>query len=1179
MTTKRDAMNAALEQGNADAAAGIGQSDQPFVHLHVHSAYSLLEGALPLGKLIDLASADKQPALAVTDTSNLFGALEYSEKGSKAGLQPIIGCTLEVDLDAPVTGKEQAFAGGRGSSQEAMRALPVMVFLASNETGYANLTKLVSAAYLDGETTARTHVTLEQLGQYSEGIITLTGGPSGPLNLALQQGQKESAETRLAALHSVFGDRLYIELQRHEGWNRAIEDSLVGLAYDHNIPLVATNEVYFPRREDYAAHDALICIAEGRMVIEEDRRRLTRDHYLKSSIEMRNLFADLPEAIDNTLEIARRCAFKVPMCDPILPFFTGGAGKDPLQAEADELRRQAVDGLARRLEITPLAEGHSREDYEKRLQFELSVIEKMKYPGYFLIVADFIQWAKGQGIPVGPGRGSGAGSVVAWALTITDLDPLRFALLFERFLNPERISMPDFDIDFCQDRRDEVIRYVQEKYGRSQVAQIITFGTLQARAVLRDVGRVLQMPYGQVDKLCKMVPNNPANPTTLAEAVQSEPGLVTARDEDPDVARLIDISLKLEGLYRHASTHAAGIVIGDRELDKLVPLYRDPRSDMPVTQFNMKWVEQAGLVKFDFLGLKTLTVIRTAQQYLEKRGVEIDIEGLALDDEETFKMLQRGETVGVFQLESMGMRKALIGMKPDQFEDIIALVALYRPGPMENIPVYNDRKHGLEQPDFYHEKIEPVLKETHGVIIYQEQVMQIAQILSGYSLGEADMLRRAMGKKIRSEMEVQRKRFVDGATDGGLAAGQANNIFDVLAKFADYGFNKSHAAAYALVSYQTAFLKANYPVEFLAALMTLDMGNTDKLHDFYRDAKRAEIEVVAPSVNTSETTFAVRDGKIFYALAAIKGVGAQAVSHLVDIRNQGGPFKSVTDFFSRVDPKQMNRKMLESLIHAGAFDAFEHPREQLIGGLDRLIGHASRVADNSAIGMTDMFGGDTGETQVQLPLAETWMPAEKLFREYQAVGFYLSAHPLDEYAETLKKMRVQSWADFQISVRSGATAGRLAGTVTGKQIRKTRKGDRMGILQVSDPTGQYEAVVFSDGLAQFEGLLEAGQSLILLVGAEDKPEGISVRLQSVTALETEASKIQQHLRIFLRDDKPLSGIPKLVNKSGEASVSVVVLQGQGEREVEIGLPGKRMVSPQVAGAIKAMPGVVDVELV
>ncbi len=1160
------------------AAKPLAKADRPFVHLHAHSALSLLEGAIPLKKLIGLAVENEQPALAVTDTSNLFGGLEFSQYAVDAGVQPIIGCTLEVSFDDSEETEDQALSN-RASTQKAMQAMPVMVFLAANESGYENLIKLVSLAYLEGAKESRAHVTISQLREFGAGVIALTGGPSGPIDQPLKQRQAALAEGRLRTLQAMFGDRLYVELQRHSGFSRAVEQSLVDFAYELSVPLVATNEVYFAKREDYKAHDTLICIAEGRTLGEDDRRSLTPDHYFKSAAEMDALFKDIPEALDNTVEIARRCAFSVPKREPILPFFTDGAGDDPLGAEADELRRQAEEGLERRLAENPLAEGHCREDYYKRLEFELRVIESMKFPGYFLIVADFIKWAKAQNIPVGPGRGSGAGSLVAWSLTITDLDPMRFSLLFERFLNPERISMPDFDIDFCQDRRDEVIRYVQEKYGRDQVAQIITFGTLQARAVLRDVGRVMQMPYGQVDRLCKMVPNNPANPTTLAEAVESETGLIDARREEEEVDRLISVSLKLEGLYRHASTHAAGIVIGDRPLDRLVPLYRDPRSDMPVTQFNMKWVEQAGLVKFDFLGLKTLTVIRKAQEYLKLRGIDVDVDHLPLDDIKTFEMLQRGETVGVFQLESAGMRKALIGMKPDQFEDIIALVALYRPGPMENIPTYNARKHGEEEPDFYHEKIEPVLKETQGVIIYQEQVMEIAQILSGYTLGEADMLRRAMGKKIRSEMEIQRKRFVDGAVERDLTADRANYIFDVLAKFADYGFNKSHAAAYALVSYQTAWLKANHPVKFLAALMTLDMGNTDKLHDFYREGRRAKIEIVAPSVNSSDVEFAVRDGKIHYALAAIKGVGAQAMAHIVEVRERDGPFENLTNFFSRVDAKQINRKMVENLIHAGAFDHFGHPREQMIGGIDRLIGHANRVAENTSIGMTDMFGGDTGETQIQLAPVQAWLPAEKLFAEFKAIGFYFSAHPLDEYRDTLEKMRVDMWEDFENSIKKGATGGRIAGTVTSVQTRRTRTGNRMGIINLSDPTAQYEAVLFAETLEQSRPLLETGSAVVLTVDAENRPEGISARVNNVKSLEDEASRVERHLNIFLRDEAPLATIPGLVSKRGEGSISFIVLQGDGEREVEIGLPGKRLVSPQIASAIKGVPGVVDVELV
>ena len=848
-------------------------ADPGFVHLHVHSAYSLLEGALPIGKLADLAKADKQPALALTDTDNMFGALEFSEKMAASGIQPIIGCTLAVDFADEARDPR---ANGR------TRPLPRIVLLAAREAGYRSLMRLCSRAFLETAPQEKPHLNLAWLEADSDGLIALTGGPAGPLDAAFAAGQAELAAARCAALSRIYGDRLYVELQRHgTAAERAVEPALVGLAYANGIPLVATNEPFFAKREDYEAHDALICIAEGRMVAETDRRQLTAEHYFKSRAEMAALFADLPEALASTVEIAERCAFRPRTHDPILPRFSVG---DRNVDEAAELRTRAEAGLERRIAAHGLAPNRTVEEYRERLAFELKVIEGMKYPGYFLIVSDFIQWAKEQGIPVGPGRGSGAGSLVSYALTITDLDPLRFGLLFERFLNPERVSMPDFDVDFCQDRRDEVLRYVQGRYGREQVAQIITFGTLQARGVLRDVGRVLEMPYGHVDKLCKLVPQNPAAPVTLAKAIEGEPRLQAERDSDPRVKRAFDISLKLEGLYRHASTHAAGIVIGDRPLAELVPMYRDPKSDMPVTQFSMKWVEAAGLVKFDFLGLKTLTVLDTAVKLLKQRGIELDLSAIPLDDQKTYEQLARAEAVGIFQLESQGMRRALLDMRPDRFEDIIALVALYRPGPMANIPTYCVRKHGLEKPEYIHPKLEPVLRETFGVIVYQEQVMQAAQILAGYTLGQADLLRRAMGKKIRKEMQEQRKHFVLGATERGMDRTQADAIFDLLERFAEYGFNKSHAAAYALVAYQTAFMKANYPVEFLAASMALEMNNTDKLAEFRAEAVRLGIKVEPPCVNRSGVAFDVDGNTIHYALAALRGVGAQAVESIVAAR-------------------------------------------------------------------------------------------------------------------------------------------------------------------------------------------------------------------------------------------------------------------------------------------------------
>jgi DNA polymerase-3 subunit alpha len=1162
-----------------EAAVKAARPEAPartFIHLRVHSAYSLLEGALQLGAIVGHAVKDEAPAIAVTDTNNLFGALEFAQKAVKDGIQPIIGC--QIDL---------AFSGEATDGQRDRRRLgpdmsPV-VLIAASEAGYANLVRLISKVYLETPPGEPVHLTSAMLEGRCDGLICLTGGPRGPIGSALKADRRDLAEQRLFFLKGLFGDRLYVELERVAGYDRMVEKSTVDLAYTHDLPLVATNEAFFSKREDYEAHDALIAIAEGSVVAADNRRRLSPDNFLRSQADMARLFSDLPEAIDNTVEIAMRCSYYPKNRSPILPRFTGAdaADKDAAEkAEAAELARQAREGLEKRLAAHGPTPGYTVEQYRERLEFELGIIEKMKFPGYFLIVADFIKWAKSQGIPVGPGRGSGAGSLVAYSTTITDIDPLRFSLLFERFLNPDRVSMPDFDIDFCQDRREEVIRYVQQKYGRDQVGQIITFGTLQARAVLRDVGRVLQMPYGQVDKLSKMVPQNPANPVKLADAIANEPRFAEEAEKEPIVQTLLDTAQKLEGLYRHASTHAAGIVIGDRPLSELVPMYRDPRSDMPVTQFNMKYVEQAGLVKFDFLGLKTLTVLETAVKLIRRRGVDIDLATIPLDDKDTYAMLSRGEVVGVFQVESAGMRKALIGMRPDCIEDIIALVALYRPGPMENIPTYNARKHGEEEMASIHPKIDHLVKETQGVIVYQEQVMQIAQQLSGYSLGEADLLRRAMGKKIRAEMDKQRERFVSGAVERGVSKPQADFIFDLLAKFADYGFNKSHAAAYAVVSYQTAYLKAHYPVEFLAASMTLDMSNTDKLADFRQDAMRLGIEVVAPSVMSSFRPFEVGENKIFYSLAALKGVGDAAVEHIVEMRGEK-PFKNLADFCERVDPKIVGKRVFESLIMAGALDCFGHDRAQMMAGVERMMGLASLAQQNAISGQADIFGASLGSQSqaLNLPATDPWLAADRLHREFQVVGFYLSAHPLDEYKAALQKMRVQNWAEFSAAVKRGAAAGRLAGTVTTKQERKTRTGNKMGVVQFSDTTGQYEAVLFSEGLAQYRDMLEPGRSVVITVSAEDRPEGINLRIQTVQSLEDEASRIQKALRIFVRDAAPLGTLANQLSVKGEGQVSFVLIKDAGQGEVEIELPNRYRISPQVASAMRAVPGVVEVELV
>ena len=1143
-----------------------------FVHLRTHSAYSLSSGAIKIKELVRLCRAQAMPAVAITDTGNLFGALEFAIACTDSGIQPIIGIEIALAPDGAVRAPRSV----NGYAAEPDR----IVLLAQDETGYRNLIGLTSRAYLDGEAGAEPTVAPSELAGASNGLICLAGGAGGPIGRLIAEGQADAAELALRALKTVFPGRLYLELQRHglpeEGRSEA---GLVDLAYAHDVPLVATNNAYFPDRDFHEAHDALLCIAQGRVVADPDRRRLTPHHYFRSAAEMRALFADLPEACDNTLVIAQRCAFIPRFRKPILPAF-GAAGTD----EPASLREAARGGLAARLASPALASA-DHQPYRERLEFELETIIQMGFAGYFLIVADFIQWAKRENIPVGPGRGSGAGSVVAWALTITDLDPLRWGLLFERFLNPERVSMPDFDVDFCQDRRDEVIRYVQQKYGRDRVAQIITFGKLQARAVLRDVGRVLAMPYGQVDRLCKLVPNNPAHPVTLEQAITGEPLFQQQRDSDEAVARLIEIALRLEGLYRHASTHAAGVVIGDRPLAELVPLYRDPRSDMPVTQFNMKWVELAGLVKFDFLGLKTLTVLARCLELLKKRGVELDLAALPLDDRPSFDLLSHGDTVGVFQLEGAGMRDTLKKLRPDRFEDIIAVVSLYRPGPMENIPRYIAVKHGDEEPDYLHPLLEPLLKETFGIMIYQEQVMQIAQVLAGYSLGAADLLRRAMGKKIQSEMDAQRQQFVAGAIERGVEPPRAELIFDQMAKFAGYGFNKSHAAAYALVAYQTAYLKANHPVEFLAASMTLDLGNTDKLAHFRPELDRLAIKLLPPDINRSEVTFAVeqdaKTGKdaIRYALAAVKGVGAQAMHDLVAERHRNGPFKDLFDFAARLDTKSFNRRQFESLVKAGAFDCLDPNRAQSFAAAELLLRQASRAAEERESRQENLFAGiDRGlAARPSLPLVPDWPPVEKLQHEFDAIGFYLSAHPLDPYGRSLERAGILRCVDLPAALAANAsTRFRLAGIVIGRKERTSARGSRFAFVQFSDNSGAFEVTMFSEVLAQSRALLDSGQPLIVTVDVRREEDSLRLTAQKIEPVDGIVAHAAAGLRVFVAEAEALPRLKSLISREAGGRGRVTVVLDLPRSEVELALPGGFRINPGIRAAVKSLPGILDV---
>jgi DNA polymerase-3 subunit alpha len=1149
-----------------------------FIHLHVHSAYSLLEGALQLGKLLDLAKADKQPAIGIADTNNLFGALEFSEKAAGKGIQPLIGVELQVEFPAGERDGDRMQERGHVRWQ----GKSALVLLAANEGGFANLSSLVSRAYLEGDN-GKVAARYDWLTpETTAGLVCLSGGPEGAVDVLFGNGQDADAYQRLELCREAFGDRFYIELQRHGRAQEQLNEArLIDYAYRKGVPLVATNEPFFSAADDFEAHDALLAIAGGTVVAQSERRKLSDQHYFKTRAEMQALFSDLPEALDSTIEIAQRISYRPKKRNPVLPKFAAApdlSDAEAVAAEARALAEMARNGLEHRFKTAGIGAGRTETEYRERLGFELGIIERMKYPGYFLIVADFIQWAKAHDIPVGPGRGSGAGSLVAWATTITDLDPLRYNLLFERFLNPERVSMPDFDIDFCQDRREEVIRYVQQKYGHEQVAQIITFGTLQARAVLRDVGRVLQMPYGQVDRIAKLVPANPADPWTLERSLKEVPQLKAMTEEDEQVRDLVAISQKLEGLFRHASTHAAGIVIGDRPLQELAPLYRDPRSDMPVSQYNMKWSETAGLVKFDFLGLKTLTTIKRAVDMINRDGGSFRIEDIPLDDEKTYKLYQAGDTAGVFQVEGAGMRRALVDMKPDRFEDIIALVALYRPGPMDNIPLFNDRKHGREDVEYPHEALKTVLDETYGIIVYQEQVMQIAQILSGYSLGEADLLRRAMGKKIKAEMDAQRVRFQEGAIRFGLKPGLADTIFDLLAKFANYGFNKSHAATYALVSYQTAFLKAHYPHEFYAATMTLDMGNTDKLNEFRQDVKRHGIEIVPPCVNRSLAVFDTRDKTIFYAIGAVKGVGQAVADHIVAARG-ARPFADLGEFATRVDPRIINRRTLEALVNAGAFDQLVPRREQAFAAIDAVIATAQRTNANQADGIVDMFAADKPEPILISAAVSNWLPADRLQREHQAIGFHLSGHPLDQYAELFDRLRVQPYAQFERAVKeAGARAGRLAGTIATRNDRRTKKGTPMAIISLSDQSGAFEIIAFSEQVAQFSDRLQPGASVVLNVEADERPDGISLRLISADPIDGLAAKIGRRLTVFAGHEKCIGPIRSQLKPGGEGQVSFIVIRDNGAREYEIELKGNYRLTPELAGAVKSLDGVVDVRL-
>ena len=1140
----------------------------PFVPLRVMSSYSMLEAAIDPKGVAKLAKERGFPAIAICDRNGLYGAVMFAGACMEQGVQPIIGTLLGIARDAE--GRQVDY-------------LPLYV---QDETGYENLCHLVSKAHLDRPLEFEPHVRLRDMEGHTDGLIALTGAGDGALSRLLGEGQRDHAEALLDRLLPLFPGRLYVELARNGiALQDAAEEALIEIAYARDLPLVASNPAFFAEPHEFKAHDAMLCIAHSTHIDAEERPRSNREAFVKSAAMMEELFADIPEATANTLVVARRCAFAPPYRDPILPSLAGD-----LEGEARALAEDARRGLDRRLEPYGAMSAEERKIYDDRLQFEVDIIVKMGFPGYFLIVADFIKWAKDNGIPVGPGRGSGAGSLVAWALTITDLDPIRLGLLFERFLNPERVSMPDFDIDFCETRRSEVIRYVQRKYGADHVAQIITFGKLKARAVLRDCGRILQMSYGQVDRLCKLVPNHPTDPWTLPRALNGAADFKREYTNDNEVKALVDLAMQLEGFPRNSSTHAAGVVIGDRPLAQLVPLYRDPRSDMPVTQYDMKNVESSGLVKFDFLGLKTLSVLRKATDLLEKRGIAVDLDTLAWDDPAVFELLKVGNTVGVFQLESEGMRRTLSSVKPTKFEDIIALVSLYRPGPMDNIPLFGKRKAGEVPIEYPHPKLEGILAETYGIFVYQEQVMQAAQILAGYSLGDADLLRRAMGKKNQAEMDQQRARFIDGCKDvSGIEKGKANELFDLIDKFAGYGFNKSHAAAYALLAYQTAWLKAHYPEEFYAASMCFDMHQSEKMALFVDDARRHGIDVAPPCLNRSEAEFTVEqtdDGyAVRYALAGIRNVGEKAMEAVVAERIANGPFESLKNLFERLPQGSMNRRQLEGLICAGALDEFEPNRGKLFGSVELLLATADAASRERESGQAALFGAEEAANEtMHLKAVEDWPRPERMAKERENFGFYFSAHPVQQYWTIASSNGARS---YQSLMESGAPPGGRQAAVMAAMVESvnkgtTRRGKNFIRADFSDATGQFSAACFEEALVEnFQKWATESTCILLNVELDspspDEPPRITVR--GGRPLEEVKGGSRMVLTLELSDPAALHDLKMelLPGTPGHGEVRVTLKTGT-EREPMMRLGRDYALDGELAERIEQIEGISKVSL-
>ncbi|KZX55456.1 DNA polymerase III subunit alpha [Erythrobacter sp. HI00D59] len=1142
---------------------------KPFVPFRILSAYTMLEGAIDPKAMAKLAKERGFPAIAIADRNGLYGAVMFANACKAEGVQPIIGTLLGVARDSE--GKQVDY-------------LPLY---AQDEAGYDNLCHLVSKAHLERPLEYDPHVAMDDLAGYTDGLIAFTGASEGAVTRLLAEGQQSHAEAALDRLQALFPERLYIELARRgNAVEERAEAALVDLAYARDLPLVATNPANFAEPHMHKAHDAMLCIAGSTHVDAEERAKSNPESYVKTYHMMEEAFDDLPEAVENTLVVAQRCAYAPPYRKPILPSLAGD-----LEGEARALEEDARKGLEARLEPYGEMSDEQRTVYFDRLQFEVDIINQMGFPGYFLIVADFIKWAKDHDIPVGPGRGSGAGSLVAWALTITDLDPIQLGLLFERFLNPERVSMPDFDIDFCETRRGEVIRYVQQKYGHDHVAQIITFGKLKARAVLRDTGRILQMSYGHVDRLCKMVPNHPTDPWTLPRALNGAADFKAEYDNDNEVKRLVDLAMQLEGFPRNSSTHAAGVVIGDRPLAKLVPLYRDPRSDMPVTQYDMKNVESSGLVKFDFLGLKTLSVLKKAVDLLKRREIDIDLSQLPLDDPKVYELMKAGNTVGVFQLESEGMRRTLTAVKPTNFGDIIALVSLYRPGPMDNIPLFGKRKAGEVEIEYPHAKLEGILAETYGIFVYQEQVMQAAQILAGYSLGDADLLRRAMGKKVQAEMDIQRERFVAGCKEvSGIEKAEANALFDLIDKFAGYGFNKSHAAAYALLAYQTAWLKAHYPEEFYAASMCFDMHQSEKLAIFVDDARRGGITVLPPALNYSEAEYTVEqtdDGyAVRYALAGIRNVGERAMEAIVEERETAGRFESLKDLFERLPKGSMNSRQLEALISAGALDEFEPNRAKLMANADMLLAVADAAERERSSGQAGLFGGEDAavEDDLRLKDAEDWSLSEARAREKENMGFSFKQHATAAYREIASAQGARSHASL---MSGGVPGGGRMGAVMAVQVEgaskgTTKRGKPFIRAEFSDASGQFSAACFEEGLVEkFLEWAKNGTCVKLDVELDspspDEPPRITVR--GAVPLDAVRGSMAMLLTLEVESVEAMAQLALALGEGGEGGDEAVATLLTGDANAPVMRLGRTFsIDGELAERLASVPGLAKVQL-